>query len=259
MIASGSSTMSIAVTGFCTVLDVPLPPGLAIVFSGMQFSCLRLPGEGALPVVLHADHVPAAALGLRHEGLGKNTHCGVRGIFAYSVIVMHQHHESRTPTVLGVLEHVLIAVTVAKSHDRPTPDSLMDLDGFSALVIDPQQLRIFGKNCLAARIVAKCRASRRAHHLIAWNAVDPFNVRAHEILAASGDDDYLVAVGTQVLHHFEHRQVHKIGVEALIAWVLRRRDPVLDALLEYLYRHAGMGEGYDLEELGYPQLRDSRT
>src|ERR1022692_4721481 len=220
---------------------------------------LRLPGEDTLPVILHTDYNPTALFCLRHETFRKDTHRCVRGVFACSVIVMHQHHESRTLTALGVFEHVLIAVTVAKSHDRPTPYSLIDLDGFGALVIDPQQLRIFGKNCLAARIVAKCRASRRAHHLIAWNAVDPFNVRAHEILAASGDDDYLVAVGTQVLHHFEHRQVHKIGVEALIAWVLRRRDPVLDALLEYLYRHAGMGEGYDLEELGYPQLRDSRT
>src|SRR5208282_3248588 len=99
----------------------------------------------------------------------------------------------------------------------------------------------------------------RADYLIAWDAVDSFGVCPHEILATTGNDESLVAVGAQVLHDFEHRLKHQIGVEALKARVLRRRDPIVSGFLEHLHRRAGVSEGDNLQEFRYPQLPDSRA
>jgi hypothetical protein len=70
-------------------------------------------GENTLPVVLHADYVPATLLGFIVQRLGKRTDFDIGqplgrtiSVLALVVIVQHDHRQTGPVARLGVREHL---------------------------------------------------------------------------------------------------------------------------------------------------------
>ena len=126
-------------------------------------------------------------------------------------------------------------------------DVLVDADRLAFLVVDEVQLRQPDQHRLAVPHL-ELRLDARADHLLGRHAIDLLGPWPHELDAAAGHDERLVAVCTQVRQQFDHRLVDHLEHRALRHRILRRRNPVLDDLLELVGRHAGVSRHHDLEQ-----------
>jgi len=72
-----------------------------------------------------------------------------------------------------------------------------------------------------------------------------FGPRPHELDAAAGNDERLVAIRAQEGKKLEHRLKDHLGVEALGLGMSGCRDPVFHDLLELCGGHSGMSGHHD--------------
>ncbi len=104
--------------------------------------------------------------------------------FARRVGVVHQQRQARTLAGGSPLEHLLVAIGVAKSRDGPAPDELLDSDYLAILVVDEidgRQLEQLGH--VAAHLVLQ--ATGASHDLVRRNAIRILGEGADELGAAT--------------------------------------------------------------------------
>ena len=92
------------------------------------------------------------------------------------------------------------------------PDHEVNAFGLAGIIVVEQELRILGQDRLAIRVIAISRAAGGADHLLGRNAIYAFGIDPHEILAPTGDDVGLEAIGAQIAQHFLHRLVGEFGI-----------------------------------------------
>ena len=112
--------------------------------------------EDAVPVVLHADHRPAALPGLVEQRLGEGADVRVRqavggavGELALGVVVQHQEAEARAVAGGGPFQHLAVAVGVAEGDLRPLADEEVDADRLAGAVVDEEGLGLAHQHRLA--------------------------------------------------------------------------------------------------------------
>src|SRR5262245_32509795 len=157
--------------------------------------------EDALPVALHAYDNPALSLRLVIEGLRECANLavgqalgGTVGIFPRRIVVKHDHRQAQAVAVPRVLQHLPIAIRIAEGDGRPPPDHEVNAFGLAGIVVVQEELRLLEENRPVLLVVAVLRRACGADDLFWRDAVDLPGVRAHEVLAAAGDDKRLVAV-----------------------------------------------------------------
>ena len=91
------------------------------------------------------------------------------------------------------------------------PMMLVDADGLAGLVVDEVDLRQAEQDGLSVAHL-ELGLDRGADHLLRRDAVDLLGPGAHELDAATGDDEGLEAVGAQIGQQLQHRLVDELGV-----------------------------------------------
>ena len=206
--------------------------------------------KDGLPIVLHAHDCPpalrrffqcfdklAAALGL-----------GVVGVFAFAVGVVDDEAETRARVVDGgVLQHCMVAVAVATTDDGSATDKLMNADWLARLVVHEQMVHCLRQHRSAVAQL-ECRPRCRSDHLLRRDAVDALHPDAHEIRAATGNDEGLEAVRPQVAQEFLHRLEGELVIGLAVLRMFGRCEPRLHGGTELVGGHTGMGERADSQQ-----------
>ena len=98
--------------------------------------------KDALPVVLHADHGPAFLLRFVVKRLGEGADlaggkplCRPVGVFAFRIVMHHQHHQPRTIAGPGVFKHLPVAIRIAERRVWPPADHQVNAFGLAGLVV----------------------------------------------------------------------------------------------------------------------------
>src|SRR5262249_53050862 len=219
--------------------------------------------EDPLPVVFHADDGPAFLFRLAIKRLSEGADFGgwqslgwAVGVFTICVIVHDQHHQPRAIAGVGVLEHLPVAVRIAKGRARPTANHQMDALGLASLVVIQEKFRLLREERHAVLVIAELRAARGSDNLFGRYPVHLLAVDTNEILAAAGYNVRLETIGTQMLHDLEHRLVDEFGVGTLPARVLGAGQPLFHLALKVFHRHAGQRRHQDFLKLMQRQLCD---
>src|SRR5262245_14314611 len=96
----------------------------------------------ALPVVLHANHGPGLLLRLVVKRLGKcpdlgvwQSLCWAIGIFAFRIVVHHQHHQTRASAGPGVFKHLPVTVRITERCVWTASDHQVNALRLAGLVI----------------------------------------------------------------------------------------------------------------------------
>src|SRR5262249_14382073 len=222
-----------------------------------------LESEDPLPVVFHADDGPVFLFGLVIERLSESADLAGRqslrravGIFAICVIVHDQHHQPRAIAGARVLEHLPVAVRIAKGRARSTANHQMNALGLARLVIVQEQFRLLREERLAVLVIAKLRAARGSDDLFGRHPVHLLAVNTNEILAAAGYNVRPETIGTQILHDLEHRLVDEFRVRTIPARVCGAGQPLLHLAFKVVHRHSGQRRREDFLKLRERQLRD---
>src|SRR5262245_39174945 len=214
-IGSASSSVSIRRSGstepgFGSCFPLTIAPSIA--GQDLQRSSNRSPGarfaferEDALPVVLHADHIPAVLLRFVIQRLREGADLGhgqplrrAVGVLPLVVVVQHQHLQPRARAGTGPLQHLAVAGRVAERRDRPAADHQVNAFRLAGLVVIEQELRLLHQDWLAVLAIAVFRPGGAADHLLGRNAVDLLGIHAHEILPAPGTEEVLEALAARV-------------------------------------------------------------
>src|SRR5215510_6933645 len=95
-----------------------------------------------VPVVLHAHDSPP----LRHGFIPTFAELlqlvgTVIGVFARRVVMVNEHRETRSASGRCPLEHLQIAVGIAKGRNRTAADAALNADRLTFLVVDQIDLR----------------------------------------------------------------------------------------------------------------------
>src|SRR5262245_19026090 len=173
-IGSASSSMSVRRSrstepGFGCCFPLTIAPSIA--GQDLQRSSNRSPGarfalerEDALPVVLHADHVPAVLLRFVVKRLGEGADLGrgqplrrAVGVLAFVVVVQHQHFLPRARAGTGPLQHLAVAGRVAERRDRPAADHQVNAFWLAGLAVVEQESRPLPQEPLSVLAVAVFR------------------------------------------------------------------------------------------------------
>ena len=107
-----------------------------------------------------------------------------------------------------------VAVRIAEGQNRPLADVLADSDRLARLVVDEVHFGQTHQHRLAV-LHLKFGHDARTDHLRRRDAVNPFGPRPHEFDAATGDDERLEPVCTQVGKQFKLRLIDALGIESL--------------------------------------------
>src|SRR3954447_21150091 len=116
---------------------------------GMPMSPEKMPEprllerEDAVPVSFHVNHGPAhGRRRVQRRVQPAEVRFTVVGIFAFRVSMVNQHPEVGTTAFhRGPLQHLQIAVRIAKGSDRVLPNLFIDGDRLTGAVIDEIDLR----------------------------------------------------------------------------------------------------------------------
>src|SRR6516225_12024812 len=98
--------------------------------------------KDALPIVLHADHRPAALFPLIVECLGKGADLRIGkplrraiSVFALRIVMQDEHHQPSAFASTGVLQHLLVTSRVAKGRVWTPPNHQVNALGLSGIVV----------------------------------------------------------------------------------------------------------------------------
>src|SRR5262245_57905452 len=107
----------------------PRPKQSSLLIATHTLLAALLEWKHSVPVILHADHMPALLVGLRHQGIGEGADPGLRpvGVLTRGVVVVDEHHQTGAAAGLGPLEHLAVAVRVAEGGQRFPPDKQLDV------------------------------------------------------------------------------------------------------------------------------------
>ena len=100
--------------------------------------------------------------------------------------------------------------------------------GLPALLSLRRTRGLLDEDRAARRVILIANASGGSDDLLGRDAVDALRIDADEVLPAAGHDVGLEAVGPQMGHEFDLRQVGKVGVEAVPPRMPRRSEPARD-------------------------------
>src|SRR5260221_2715716 len=221
--------------GFCCACATPVQVRASAAIKRMSLffmamSPLLFESENFLPVVLHADHGPAAGIGFVEPLVeAADARFAVVGPFAAGVVVVNVEAETRALAGGGPLQHLQVAVRIAERRDGPAADEFLDAEGFALLVVDEIHRGQLHDDGLAFAHLELLLA-RAADDLLGRNAVDLLGEGADELHAAAGDDEGLEAVRAQIGEQLEHRLIGEVGVGPLEPRMPRRAQPLLDDL-----------------------------
>lgn len=200
-----------------------------------------LEGEDLLPVVFHADDGPAFGGGFIESLVeladGRFT---VVGVFALGVGVVDDEHEVGAGACCGPLQHLLVAVGVAKCSDRAAADVLVDADGFAGAVVDEAY---FGQAPEIGFAIDHLELSLdgASDDLLGWNSVGLFRPGAHEFDSSARDDVGLEAIGPQIGEELNHGLIDALVVRLVVLRICGGAEPVGDDFAEPFYGHSAMG------------------
>src|SRR5690348_8635829 len=111
---------------------------------------------------------------------------------------MHEPHEAEALARRSPLQHLLIAIRIAECEDRLPSDEMVDAFGLARTVVDEQNLRHFDQHWfLVPRAILS--DARGADDLLRRDAVGLVGEGAHELDAATRDDEGLEAVGAEII------------------------------------------------------------
>ncbi|MNJ34819.1 hypothetical protein D3C77_295440 [compost metagenome] len=160
---------------------------------------------------------------------------------------MHQPGKTLAVSGHGPLQHLQVAVGVAKRQDRSTTNDSVDADRLARAIIVVEYLgqALDGQRAL---VVVKARVQGRADHLLRGNAIDLFSERPHESDFAARDDISLKAIGAQVLEQLQHRLEDHLGVRLLGFWVNRRGEPASGLGDKRLGADTGVSRGNNFQQ-----------
>src|SRR5262249_19234687 len=134
----------------------------------------------------------------------------VVGPFAIGVSVMNNQTESFVRRLFtfcsGVAEHLIVAVGVSESSDRPSPQILLDANGLASLVVDQIDLGKLHQHRLAT-FEFVLELSTGADDLFRRNSISLFRPGTHELNAPARDDVRFEAIGTQMNQQLLHRLI----------------------------------------------------
>lgn len=170
----------------------------------------------------------------------------VVGPFAHGIGVMNDEGKTRTCATSGPLQHLEVAVRIAKGRNGAAADMMIDPDWLAGFVVDEVQLGQAHVHGFAVTQFELC-FDAATDDLLGRNAVDLLRPRAHELDAAAGNDEGLEAVRAQVGEHFKHRLIDHLGKRPLGYGVLGGGEPVFDDLREFIGGHAGVCGHNDLQ------------
>ena len=88
----------------------------------------------------------------------------------------------------------------------------MDAFRLAGIVIVEQQLRLLVRIGFAILVIAVLVPPAGADDLLRRDAINPLGIDTHEVLAAAGDNEGLVAVGAQIAQDFQHRLIGQLGI-----------------------------------------------
>src|ERR1035437_6712747 len=137
---------------------------------------------------------------------------------------MYEQPQSRSGAGGTPLEHLQVAVRVAKCGDGLSSDVLVDGHGFADVVVDKIQLWEPGQAGNAADHL-KLGDDAAADDLLGRNAVDLLCPDAHKLNSPSGDDKCFEAIGAQIGEEFHHRLENHLRVGTIEFWMFGSGDP----------------------------------
>src|SRR3954447_1345915 len=192
----------------------------------------RLSGEDARPVVLDADDCP----GVRVRAL-QGELCAARVVeLALVIVVAHQQLEERLVLLPREIQHRDVAVGVARSQQRSSPDAAPDTDWLLWPVVEIVGFRLVGDRPAGfVSYVIKRRGT--ADHALAGDPVDLVADRAHEVSPSTGGDVVGEPIRIEVCQQFDHRGVRTLHIGAaecrMLGHAQERGRPVLELLHGY--------------------------
>src|SRR5262249_45820671 len=150
--------------------------------------------ENGLPVLLHVHDCPALSLGLVECLVEPSDVRGtVVGPLALGVGVMHEAHEAQTAAGGCPLQHLVVAVGVAESKQRPPANKFVDVDWLAGFVVDEVDLWQAYEYWLAVAQL-ELRFASATNDLFGRNAVHFLRPHAHKLHATAGHNVGLEAI-----------------------------------------------------------------
>jgi hypothetical protein len=203
--------------------------------------------EDGLPIAFHVDDNPTIQrCSIKRLVELSHMRLAVVGIFPLRIGMMH--HDTK-PALAGLgrpLQHLEITIRVPEGRNRPAADLLVDADGLAGAIVDEVHLGQAKQHGFAVAAL-ELGDDTGADDLLGRDAIALLGEGPDELGSATGRDVGLEPIGTQVGQDLQHGLVHELVVAAAEARVLGGREPLLDALPELLWRHAGMRHGDDLD------------
>src|SRR5690606_12144923 len=120
-------------------------------------------------------------------------------------VVVNDHREPFAVASHRPLQHLKVPIGIAEGGDRPPPDEGLDANRFALLVVYELHRWKLHEHGAVALPRFEAQYAVTSDDLLWRNTVRFFCERAHELRAASGDDERLEAVGTQVCKEVQHR------------------------------------------------------
>ncbi len=168
---------------------------------------------------------------------------------------MHERHEPGAVAGGGVLQHLQIAIGIAKGHDRTAPKKLINPNRLARAVVDGIHLGQLDQHRRAIHHF-ELGFPRGTDDLMGRDAIGLLGEGAHELHPTARDDEGDVAVRAQIVEQFEHRFERGGRIRALIYRMLGSGDPVAHDFAEVLGRDPRMGGRHQREDAFHPGLAE---
>ena len=180
----------------------------------------------------------------------------VVGILALGVGVVDDEHQACAGTRGRPLQHLLVAVGVAKCSDGATADVLIDADGFAGTIVDEVQVRQASEIGFAINDL-EFGFDGASDDLLWWNPIRLFSPGPHKFDSSAGDDVGFEAIGSQISEEFNHGLIDALVIRLVILGICRGGEPVGDNLPELFYGHSAVGSHDEFAEVLLAEGGDS--